>query len=70
MAKKPNVSLRPVVEAIEGLLKELETLDEAKDLKSRHRTRALKASLEGTALMLQSQCWSSDANDAIYEFPA
>jgi len=70
MAKKPKVSLRPVVDEIEKLLKELEGLDEPASTKDRHRARALKATLEGTSLLLRSECWSNDANDAVYEFPA
>ena len=30
----------------------------------------LKATLEGASLMLRSECWSSDANEAVYEFPS
>jgi hypothetical protein len=70
MTRKPKVSLRPVVEAIDQLLKELEGLDEPAGAKDRHRARALKATLEGTSLLLRSECWSSDANDSVYEFPA
>ena len=39
MAKKPKVSLRPVVDAIEELLKELEGLDEPADAKAKHAPR-------------------------------
>jgi hypothetical protein len=67
---KPPVSLRPVVEAIDALLKELESLEEPADSKKKHRARAMKASLEGTALMLRAECWSRDANESVYEFPA
>ncbi|BCS34000.1 hypothetical protein TBR22_A32290 [Luteitalea sp. TBR-22] len=70
MTKKPKVSLRPVVEAIEALLKELETLDEPTDSKDKQRTKALKATLEGSALLLRSECWSRDADESVYEFPA
>ena len=70
MTKKPKVSLGPVVAEIEKLLKELESLDEPASTKDRHRAKALKAQLEGTSLLLRSQCWSSDANDTVYEFPA
>ena len=70
MTKKPKSSLRPAVEAIEALLKELEAADEPADSKEKHRTRALKATLEGTALLLRSECWSRDANESVYEFPA
>lgn len=70
MAKKPKVSLRPLVEEIHKLLKELDGLDDPADGKSRHRTKALKATLEGASLMLRAECWSNDANDAVYEFPA
>lgn len=69
MAKKPKVSLRPVVDEIEKLLKELEGLDEPTNPKDKHRAKALKVTLEGTSLMLRSECWSSDANDTVYEFP-
>lgn len=70
MTKKPQVSLRPLVEEIHKLLEQLESLDEPKDGKARHRAKALKATLEGTSLMLRAECWSNDANDAVYEFPA
>jgi molecular chaperone GrpE (heat shock protein) len=70
MQKKPKVSLRPVVDAISDLLKELDNLEDARDAKSEQRTKALKATLEGASLMLRSECWSSDANEAVYEFPA
>jgi hypothetical protein len=68
MASKPKVSLRPVVDEIEKLLKELEGLDEPADAKGKHRAKALKATLEGTSMMLRAECWSSD--DTVYEFPA
>ena len=70
MAKKPKVSLNPVVEAIDRLLKELEELDEPRSPKDAHRAKALKASLEGTSMMLRAECWSSDANESVYEFPS
>lgn len=70
MTKKPKVSLRPVVEAIDALLKELEAVEEPADSKEKQRTKALKATLEGTALLLRSECWSRDANESVYEFPA
>ena len=70
MAKKPKVSLRPLVDEIEKLLQELEGLDQPATAKDRHRAKALKATLEGTSLLLRSECWSSDANDSVYEFPA
>ncbi|HTV01810.1 MAG TPA: hypothetical protein VMF13_14780 [Luteitalea sp.] len=70
MHKKPKVSLRPVVEAIADLLKELDNLEDARDAKGQQRTKALRAQLEGASLMLRSECWSSDANEAVYEFPA
>ena len=69
MPKKP-VSLRPVVEAIEKLLEDLKAADEPTDAKDQHRAKALKATLEGTAMMLQSECFSRDANDTVYEFPS
>ena len=68
MAKKPKVSLRPVVDAIEALLKELEGLDEPAEAKAKHSAKALKATLEGTSLMLRANCFSQDA-DTVYEFP-
>lgn len=68
MAKKPKVSLRPLVDEIEKLLKELESLDEPGDAKAKHRAKALKATLEGTSMMLRAECWSGD--NAVYEFPA
>ena len=58
MPKKPKVSLRPVVDAIEKLLKDLERADEPTDAKDQHRAKALKATLEGTAMLLQSECFS------------
>ena len=58
MAKKPKVSLRPVVDEIEKLLKELEGLDEPADAKDQHRAKALKATLEGTSMLLRAECWS------------
>lgn len=70
MAKKPKVKLNPVVEAIDNLLKELEELDEPTNPKDKQRAKALKASLEGTSLMLQAECWSSEANESVYEFPS
>jgi hypothetical protein len=70
MTKKPKVSLRPVVEAIEKLLAELNGADEPADTKDQHRAKAIKATLEGTAMMLQSECFSRDANDTVYEFPS
>jgi molecular chaperone GrpE (heat shock protein) len=70
MQKKPKVSLRPVVDAISDLLKELDNLEDAADAKGQQRTKALKATLEGASLMLRSECWSSDANEAVYEFPS
>ncbi len=47
MTKKPKVSLRPVVDEIEKLLKELESLDEPASTKDRHRAKALKATARG-----------------------
>lgn len=70
MVKKPKVSLNPVVEAIDRLLKELEQLDEPGTPKEQHRAKALKASLEGTSLMLRAECWSDSANESVYEFPS
>ncbi|MCC6164818.1 MAG: hypothetical protein IT182_15825 [Acidobacteria bacterium] len=70
MVKKPKVSLRPVVEEIEKLLKELDAADEPADAKGRHRTKALKATLQGASLMLRAECWSDGANDSVYEFPS
>ena len=70
MTNKPKVSLRPVVEAIEKLLEDLETADEPGDTKDQHRARALKATLEGTRMMLQSECFSRESNDTVYEFPS
>lgn len=70
MTKKPKVSLRPVVEAIEKLLEDLKTADEPTDTKDQHRARALKATLEGTRMMLQSECFSRESNDTVYEFPS
>ena len=70
MQKKPKVSLRPVVEAISELLKELDSLEDARDAKGQQRTKALKATLEGASLMHRSECWSRDANEAVYEFPS
>jgi hypothetical protein len=70
MAKKPKVSLNPVVEAIDKLLKELDDLDEPSTAKDQQSAKALKATLEGTSLMLRSACWSSEANDSVYEFPS
>ena len=70
MTKKPKVSLRPVVEAIEKLLADLETADAPVDTKDEHRARALKATLEGTKMMLQSECFSRESNDTVYEFPS
>ena len=64
------MSLRPVVEAIEKLLEDLKAADEPTDAKDQHRAKALKATLEGTAMMLQSECFSRDANDTVYEFPS
>lgn len=69
MAQNPKVSLRPVVEAIDKLLKDLDTVSAPADDKGRQRSKALKATLEGTSLLLQAECWSSDA-DTVYEFPA
>ena len=69
MPKKP-VSLRPVVEAIEKLLEDLKAADEPTDAKDQHRAKALKATLEGTAMMLQSECFSREANSTVYEFPS
>jgi hypothetical protein len=70
MQKKPKVSLRPVVEAIADLLKELDNLEDAKDGKGQQRAKALRAQLEGASMMLRAECWSGDANEAVYEFPA
>ena len=70
MTKKPKVSLRPVVDAIEKLLKDLEGAQQPTDVKDQHRARALKATLEGTSMMLQSECFSRDSNDTVYEFPS
>ena len=70
MTKKPKVSLRPVVEAIEKLLADLETAEAPTDTKDQHRARALKATLEGTRMMLQSECFSRESNDTVYEFPS
>lgn len=67
--QKPNVSLRPVVEAIEKLLQELDEVP-VEDGERGQRRRALRATLEGTALLLQAECWSSAANEAVYEFPS
>ena len=69
MPKKP-VSLRPVVEAIEKLLEDLKAADAPTDAKGQHRAKALKATLEGTAMLLQSECFSSDASSTVYEFPS
>ncbi len=70
MTEKPKVSLRPVVDAIESLLKELDDVDGPVDTKEKHRMKALKATLEGASLLLRSECFSRDANDTVYEFPA
>jgi len=70
MTRKPKVSLRPVVDAIESLLKQLEEADGPTDTKEQHRMKALKATLEGASLLLRSECFSRDANDTVYEFPA
>jgi hypothetical protein len=70
MTQKPKVSLRPAVEAIEKLLEDLKAADEPIDMKDQHRARALKATLEGAALMLQSECFSRSAGDTVYEFPS
>ena len=70
MTQKPKVSLRSVVEAIEKLLKELEAADQPADAKDQHRAKALKATLEGTKMMLQSECFSRESNDTVYEFPS
>jgi hypothetical protein len=70
MTKKPKVSLRPVVEAIDTLLKELDAADAPGTGKGQARVKALKATLEGTSLMLRAECWSDAANDSVYEFPA
>ena len=67
--QKPNVSLRPVVEAIEKLLQELDEVS-VEDGERSQRRKALRATLEGTALLLQAECWSSAANEAVYEFPS
>ena len=69
MSKK-KVSLRPVVDAIEHLLKELEEAADPTDAKALRHTKALKATLQGASLLLQSECWNRDATDAVYEFPA
>lgn len=70
MTKKPKVSLRPVVDAIETLLNELDGADGPSDTKEKHRLKALRATLEGASLLLRSECFSRDANDTVYEFPA
>ena len=70
MSKKPTVSLRPVVDAIAELLKELEQVDEPSSAKDKHRAKALKATLEGTSMLLRSECWSAEASNSVYEFPA
>ncbi len=70
MQKKPKVQLRPVVEAIDKLLAELADLEEPKDSKERESAKALKATLAGTSMLLQSQCWSREANESVYEFPS
>ena len=70
MVKKPKVSLNPVVEAIDQLLKELDQLDEPGNAKDQHRAKALRATLEGTSMMLRAECWSSEANNSVYEFPS
>lgn len=70
MSMKPKVSLRPVVDAIENLLQELEVLDEPTDAKDRQRAKALKATLQGASLLLRSECFSRDANESVYEFPS
>ncbi len=70
MVKKSKVKFTPVVEAIERLLEEFKDLDEPTDPKEQQRARALKASLEGTSLMLRAECWSRAANESVYEFPA
>lgn len=69
MTQNPNVSLRPVVDAIEALLKELGEV-EVRDPGANLRTRALRTTLEGLALLLRSECWSRDANESVYEFPS
>jgi hypothetical protein len=68
MAKK-KISLRPAVEAIDALLKELDSAEAPADEKDRKRNKALRASLEGTSMLLQASCWSASA-DTVYEFPS
>lgn len=70
MTKKPKVSLRPVVEAIDNLLKDIDAADAPGSAKGQQRLKALKASLEGTSMMLRAECWSDAANESVYEFPA
>ncbi len=70
MAKKPKVSLRPLVAEIENLLTELQDLDEPGNSKDKQRAKSLKATLEATSLMLRTECWSGDENSSVYEFPA
>lgn len=70
MSMKPKVSLRPVVDAIEKLLKELEEADQPTDAKEKQRAKALKATLEGASLLLRAECFSRDANESVYEFPS
>lgn len=70
MTKKPKVSLRPVVEAIDTLIKELDAADAPATAKGQTRVKALKATLEGTSLMLRAECWSDAANESVYEFPS
>lgn len=69
MTKKPKVSLRPVVEAIDSLLKEIDAADAPEGGKSQQRVKALKATLESTSMMLRAECWSDAANESVYEFP-
>lgn len=66
MAKKPKVSLHPVVDEIEKLLKQLESLGEPTSPREQHRHKALKATLTSASLLLRSECFSSDT---VYEFP-
>lgn len=67
--QKPNISFRPAVDAIEALLKDLDEVV-VQDEERTRRKKALRATLEGAALLLRAECWSRDAAESVYEFPS
>jgi hypothetical protein len=66
MPKKPKVSLHPIVDGIDKMLKDLNDLDEPTNEKDKQRVQKVKDALADASQMLRSECSNSGT---VYEFP-